>query len=97
MTDKPEEALQAADEVERLEEKVDDLFEESRRLLGKEERISVGVAILINELYEAIEMTAVSNLTIMVLLAGKLDPVICTEEESIGIHLSFASVMETGT
>ena len=58
MADKPEEALQAADEVERLEEKVDDLFEESRRILGKEEKISVGVAILMNELYEAIEMAA---------------------------------------
>lgn len=57
MADKPEEALQAADEVERLEEKVDDLFENSRRLLGKE-KLNVGAAILINELYEAIEMTA---------------------------------------
>jgi len=58
MTEKPEEALQAADEVERLEEKVDDLFENSRRLLAKEEKLSIGAAILINELYEAIEMVA---------------------------------------
>lgn len=58
MADKPEEALQAADEVERLEEKVDDLFETSRILLGKEEKISVGLAILMNELYESIEMIA---------------------------------------
>jgi predicted phosphate transport protein (TIGR00153 family) len=58
MTDKPEEALQAADEVERLEEHVDDLFEKSRQLLGKEMNLSVGPAILINELYEAIEMVA---------------------------------------
>jgi len=58
MADKPEEALQAADEVERLEEKVDDLFENSRRLLAKEEKLTVGSAILMNELYEAIEMIA---------------------------------------
>ena len=58
MTDKPEEAMQAADEVERLEENVDELFEKSRQLLGKELNLSVGPAILINELYEAIEMVA---------------------------------------
>lgn len=58
MTEKPEEALKAADEVERLEEKVDDLFEESRRLLAKEETLRVGVAILMNELYEAIEQAS---------------------------------------
>jgi uncharacterized protein Yka (UPF0111/DUF47 family) len=58
MAEKPEEALQAADDVERLEEKVDDLFEDSRKLLAKEEKLSVGVGILINELYEAIEMVA---------------------------------------
>jgi predicted phosphate transport protein (TIGR00153 family) len=58
MTEKPEEAMQAADEVERLEEHVDDLFEKSRQLLGKEPNLSVGPAILINELYEAIEMVA---------------------------------------
>jgi len=58
MTEKPEEALRAADEVERLEEKVDDLFESSRRLLGREEKLSVGPAILMNELYSSIEMVA---------------------------------------
>lgn len=58
MTEKPREALQAADEVERLEEKVDDLFENSRRLLAKEEKLKVGVAILMNELFEAIELIA---------------------------------------
>jgi predicted phosphate transport protein (TIGR00153 family) len=58
MAEKPEEALQAADDVERLEEKVDDLFEASRKLLAREEKLSVGVGILINELYEAIEMVA---------------------------------------
>jgi len=58
MAERPEEALQAADEVERLEEKVDDLFEKSRRLLAKEEKMKVGAAILMNELYEAIEMAA---------------------------------------
>ena len=50
--------MQAADEVERLEENVDDLFEKSRQLLGRELNLSVGPAILINELYEAIEMVA---------------------------------------
>lgn len=58
MTEKPEEALKAADEVERLEEKVDDFFEESRRLLAKEEKLKVGAAILMNELFEAIEQAA---------------------------------------
>jgi len=58
MADKPEEALRAADEVERLEEKVDDLFEQSRQILGREEKLTVGVGILMNELYEAIEMAA---------------------------------------
>jgi predicted phosphate transport protein (TIGR00153 family) len=58
MTEKPEEALKAADEVERLEEKVDDLFENSRRLLTKEEKIKVGTAILMNELFDAIENAA---------------------------------------
>jgi len=58
MAEKPEEALKAADEVERLEEKVDDLFENSRRLLAKEEKLKVGAAILMNELFEAIELAA---------------------------------------
>jgi hypothetical protein len=58
MAEKPEEALKAADEVERLEEKVDDLFENARRLLAKEEKFKVGAAILMNELLDAIEMAA---------------------------------------
>jgi predicted phosphate transport protein (TIGR00153 family) len=58
MAEKPEEALLAADEVERLEEKVDDLFESSRHLLAKEKKLRIGTAILISELYEAIEMVA---------------------------------------
>jgi len=58
MAEKPEEALKAADEVERLEEKVDDIFENSRRLLAQEEKLKIGIAILMNELFEAIEMAA---------------------------------------
>ena len=58
MAEKPEEALKAADEVERLEEKVDDLFENARHLLAKEEKFKVGAAILMNELLDAIEMAA---------------------------------------
>jgi len=58
MADKPEEALQAADEVERLEERVDDLFVNSRHILVTEERLSIGAAILMNELFGAIEMVA---------------------------------------
>jgi len=58
MAEKPEEALKAADEVERLEEKVDDIFENSRRLLAKEESLKIGVAILMNELFETIELAA---------------------------------------
>jgi len=58
MAEKPEEALKAADEVERSEERVDDLFEDARRLLAKEEGLKVGAAILMNELFEAIELAA---------------------------------------
>jgi len=55
---KPEEALQAADAVEREEEKVDDIHEKARKLLGKEELPRAGVAILISQLFEAMEMIA---------------------------------------
>jgi uncharacterized protein Yka (UPF0111/DUF47 family) len=55
---KPEEALQAADEVEREEEKVDDLHEKVRKLLGKEDFPRAGIAILASQLLEAIEMIA---------------------------------------
>jgi len=58
LVDKPEEALKAADEVERLEERVDDLHENARRLLGRESAIKAGVAVLVNELFEAIEMAS---------------------------------------
>jgi len=58
MMTKPEEALQAADAVERVEEKVDDIHEKARKLLGKEELPKAGVAILASELFEAMEMIA---------------------------------------
>jgi predicted phosphate transport protein (TIGR00153 family) len=55
---KPEEALKAADTVERQEEKVDDIHEKARKLLGKEDIQKAGVAVLIGQLFEAIEMIA---------------------------------------
>ncbi|MEM3823744.1 MAG: DUF47 family protein [Candidatus Bathyarchaeia archaeon] len=55
---KPEEALQAADAVEREEEKVDDLHEKARMLLGKENMPKAGVAVLVGQLFEALEMIA---------------------------------------
>lgn len=58
MMTKPEEALQAADAVEREEEKVDDVHEKARILLGKEDLPKAGVAILLNELFETLEMIA---------------------------------------
>jgi predicted phosphate transport protein (TIGR00153 family) len=58
MMTKPEEALQAADAVEREEEKVDDIHEKTRKLLGKEDIPKAGVAVLIGQLFEAIEMIA---------------------------------------
>jgi predicted phosphate transport protein (TIGR00153 family) len=58
MMTKPEEALQAADAVEREEEKVDDIHETARRLLGKEDLPRAGAAILISQLFDAIEMIA---------------------------------------
>ena len=58
MMRKPEEALQAADAVEREEEKVDDIHEKARILLGKEELPRAGVAVLVSQLFEAIEMIA---------------------------------------
>jgi predicted phosphate transport protein (TIGR00153 family) len=53
-----EEALQAADMVEREEEKVDDTHEKARVLLGKEDLPKAGVAILVSQLFEAMEMIA---------------------------------------
>lgn len=58
MIEKPEEALHAADVVERQEEKVDDLHENARKLLGTQENLGVGTAILTHGLLEALEMTA---------------------------------------
>jgi predicted phosphate transport protein (TIGR00153 family) len=58
MVDNPEEALEAADEVERQEEKVDDLHENARRLLAKEEKLKAGTAVLTSQLFEAIESAA---------------------------------------
>lgn len=58
MMTKPEEALQAADAVEREEEKADDIHEKARILLGKEELPRAGVAVLVSQLFEAIEMIA---------------------------------------
>jgi len=55
---KSEEALQAADAVEREEEKVDDIHEKARVLLGKEDLPKAGVAVLISQLFEALEMIA---------------------------------------
>jgi len=58
MMTKPEEALQAADTVERKEEEVDGIHEKARILLGKEDLPTAGVAILVSQLFEAIEMIA---------------------------------------
>ena len=58
MMTKPEEALQAADSVEREEEKVDAVHEKARILIGSEEFPKIGVAILASQLFEAIEMIA---------------------------------------
>lgn len=58
MLTRPEEALQAADTVEREEEKVDDIHEKARISLGKEDLPKAGVAVLISQLFEALEMIA---------------------------------------
>lgn len=58
MTEKPEEALKAADEVEKLEEDVDALYENAREQLAKETRMKVGAAIMLNQLLDAIETVA---------------------------------------
>jgi hypothetical protein len=58
MTEKPEEALKAADEVERLEEDVDALYENARKQLAKETEMNVGAAIMLNQLLDAIETVA---------------------------------------
>ena len=58
MMTKPQEALQAADVVEREEERVDDIHERARVLIGKEDFMKAGVAILASQLFEALEMIA---------------------------------------
>jgi predicted phosphate transport protein (TIGR00153 family) len=58
MMTKPEEALKAADDVEREEEKADDIHEKARTLLGKADIPKAGVAVLVSQLFEAIEMIA---------------------------------------
>lgn len=58
IAEKPEEALKAADEVERQEEKVDDFHEKARALLAKETIKNAGVAVLISQLLEGFEMVA---------------------------------------
>ena len=50
--------MKAADEVERPEERVDDLYEGARALIGKDATMGVGVAILMGQLLDAIEMVA---------------------------------------
>jgi uncharacterized protein Yka (UPF0111/DUF47 family) len=58
MMEKHEDALQAADAVEREEERVDDTHERARALLGKEDLPRAGIAVLVNQLFEALEMIA---------------------------------------
>ena len=58
MMTKPEEALQAADMVERQEERVDDIHEKARALIGKEDMQRAGVTVLVSQLFEALEMIA---------------------------------------
>jgi predicted phosphate transport protein (TIGR00153 family) len=55
-----DQSLQAADEVERLEERVDALYQEARGNLNdlKVNRVTVGSMILLSEFLEAIENTA---------------------------------------
>lgn len=55
MVIKPEDALKAADEVERQEEKIDDLHENARQLLVEEAKLKAGIAVLASQLFEAIE------------------------------------------
>jgi uncharacterized protein Yka (UPF0111/DUF47 family) len=55
---KPDEALQAADVVEREEEKIDEIHERARILIGREDLPRAGVAVLVGQLFEAVEMIA---------------------------------------
>jgi predicted phosphate transport protein (TIGR00153 family) len=58
MKDAPQEALKAADEVERREEQVDEIHENARRLLATEKSLSAGLAVLVGQLFEALETVA---------------------------------------
>jgi predicted phosphate transport protein (TIGR00153 family) len=58
MPGSPEDALKAADDVERQEEKVDDMHEKARMLLVKETNLKAGTAVLACQLFEAIEIAA---------------------------------------
>ena len=58
MMTRPDEALQAADAVERQEERVDDIHEKARKLIGREDLPRAGVAILASQLFESMEMVA---------------------------------------
>lgn len=58
MKDSPQEALKAADEVERKEEIVDELHENARHLLAEEKSLDAGIAVLVGELFEALETVA---------------------------------------
>jgi predicted phosphate transport protein (TIGR00153 family) len=58
MDGSPENALRAADDVERQEEKVDDLHEKARMLLAQEPGMKAGMAVLVSQLFEAIERAA---------------------------------------
>jgi len=56
MMENPKEALNAADEVEREEEKVDDLHRDARKALVQERNVRASVAVIINEFYETLEV-----------------------------------------
>ena len=58
MSESPEKALEKADEVERLEEKVDELHEKARFSMIEEKGIEAGVLILISNLLGSIENVA---------------------------------------
>lgn len=58
MITRPEQVLQAADHVEREEEKVDEIHEKARTLIGTEDIPKAGAAILASQLFEAMEMIA---------------------------------------
>lgn len=58
MKDAPKEALKAADEVERKEEQVDEIHENARRLLAIEKSLNAGIAVLVGQLFEALETVA---------------------------------------